>query len=328
MTNAAAPDPSSSLAGTLAAGLASLSSAATVTFTQYTRRVLPLDGYVFWVRTDLATGASAPTTVTVAGSIHYAIDKRQNEDETVSVNSVVFTATSEVNDLDAIGPQTMFLAEIGPESIPFCFSSRGRFFAQSNLYHYSGDAVYPAMRSLIIDDVESLASLDLIASDSLPIWLMLNCYRPPYPGFVSPVTLYPSFAVPENLAPPYGSVHIEPSSIMGRTAAPVLGPTLSRAQPVTERVRVTLYGLDNATAGTFLDTVLQYSYDYSTIGLANMPAIRDEKRTQRELGILAMKKTIEFDVNYLQTTARAVARQLIATTVQAYSPQDFIPATP
>jgi hypothetical protein len=40
-------------------------------------------------------------------------------------------------------------------------------------------------------------------------------------------------------------------------------------------------------------------------------AIRDEKRTQPELGILAMKKTIEFDVSYYQARANNVARQLL-----------------
>ncbi len=40
-------------------------------------------------------------------------------------------------------------------------------------------------------------------------------------------------------------------------------------------------------------------------------AMRDEKRAQRELGVLAMKKTIEYRVSYYQTRANAVAQQLI-----------------
>ena len=39
--------------------------------------------------------------------------------------------------------------------------------------------------------------------------------------------------------------------------------------------------------------------------------MRDEKMTQSELGILAQKKTITFEVSYYQTTVNNIARQLI-----------------
>jgi len=39
----------------------------------------------------------------------------------------------------------------------------------------------------------------------------------------------------------------------------------------------------------------------------NIPVPRDDKRTQAELGVLAIRKTIEFDVNYYQARVRDAA---------------------
>ena len=61
-----------------------------------------------------------------------------------------------------------------------------------------------------------------------------------------------------------------------------------------------------------------------TIGMANSPAIQDEKDTQTEMKIIAQYKTIVFDVNYLQTVVRDIARQFILhAKVQFYDPKWF-----
>ncbi len=328
----ATPVPQPELAASLKAGLDTLTAGGSVTFTRYVKVVLPLDGYVFWVRSDIASPSAVsisgqvditigPSTLTVGGSLHWSTAKTQAEDELASTNQVIFTAKQEVNDLNAASPDTMWIAYVGPESIPYAFGARGRYYAQADLYHYTGDAVTPAMRTQIVDDPAVLLDGDLIVSNSLPVWLGLNTYVAPYPiGFTTGVTLYPSFAVPENLPPPYGTVHIDPSETMAFTAVPIFDATLSGEQPARDRVRVTLYGLDNGDASDFLASVLQYSADYSIIGLGNMPVIRDEKRGHRDLGILAMKKTIVFEVNYLQGSARNVARQLVESVVTNYQP--------
>jgi hypothetical protein len=86
-------------------------------------------------------------------------------------------------------------------------------------------------------------------------------------------------------------------------------------------VKITLYGLNNSQAHNFLDTVLQYSYDTNNIGMANMPVIRDEKRTQAEMAVIAQKKTIIFEVWYQQTTIRDLARQMILSCINTVLPQ-------
>ena len=55
--------------------------------------------------------------------------------------------------------------------------------------------------------------------------------------------------------------------------------------------------------------------------MLNMPVIQDEKVTQPELGVIAMKKTITFEVSYYQQNIRNVARQLIESALISVSVQ-------
>jgi hypothetical protein len=49
-----------------------------------------------------------------------------------------------------------------------------------------------------------------------------------------------------------------------------------------------------------------------------MPVIRDEKRTQTELGVIAMKKTFDIEVNYYQTRINNLARQFIQSAIPTF----------
>lgn len=319
MTTAAeAAGAKSTLAADLAAGVNVLSLNQQITFTSYTRFVNPLDGFVFWLLTSPAA------SIVATGSLHYATNRAQNEDETPGVNQVIFTSTSPVNDLNAVDPNTLYIGAFN--GITFAFSARGRYYQQADLHHYVGTAVYPALQSQIVNNVAGFDRTTPVVSTSLPIWLGMNGYVPPYPGFTCPLTLYSSFAVPENLVPPYGVVHVIPESTKAILGAAFLDQTLGHWQLAQDTVRVTLYGARNDVASTFLDFVNQYSYDYNTIGMINAPIIRDEKRTQPEMSVLAMKKTIEFDVSYNQYDARNIARQLITTAIQSYLPQPLVAA--
>ena len=42
----------------------------------------------------------------------------------------------------------------------------------------------------------------------------------------------------------------------------------------------------------FQDYLFQYSLDTDNIGIMNMPIIKDEKRTQKEIGVIAQKKSM------------------------------------
>jgi len=320
------------LASALAAGVDTISQSQTVTFTLYLRVVLPIDGFVFWVKAQLLSpsaqynslgmnfagdtfNASAPnklplnTSLVAQGSLHYATKDSQNETDSVTVNQVIFTSEGPVNDLNAIGPNAMYIATLG--DLRFAFSERRSFYQQANLYHYAGNAVYSTFETQIIDNVAGFDTQNVIVSNSLPLWLNIDQSNPPYP--LTPaqkIQLYPSYLVPENVSPPYGSVDISQTTAI--QATPIYGPTGTRTQLVTEQVKVTLFGTRNFNASDFLDYVLQYSlFTEPLFGIQNMPVIVDEKLTQVELQVIAQKKTILFTINYYQQRMRDLARQLI-----------------
>jgi len=330
----------SPLSADLKAGLDAISANQTVRFYRYVRLVLPLDGYVFWVKASLLTpsallnasplnvwapnqaqGVATPAAyIDAAGSLHYATEKRQEETETYAANRIVFTAKDEVNDLNAIAPGSMYIGEVDDGAIRFAFSARGSFYRQAALYHYVGFAIYPDMATQIVDEVAGFDASNVIVSNSLPIWLGLNGYVAPQ-GFANPLTLYPSYLVAPNIDPPWGSVHIPPEATIPLQGMPLIGPTSSHSQLAQDRVKITLYGLRNFNAMDFVDAVNAFSLNTDLIGIMNTPIIADEKRTQVELGTIAMKKSITYDVSYYQFAARDVAQKLIAQAFLALTVQ-------
>lgn len=326
----------------LKAGVENISVSQTVTFKKYKRLILPLDGYLFWVKASLVRpgavfnsaplnsdafnskpkATQAPVTevpdLKVKGSLHYSTDTRQEESENYAANHIVFTAESAVQDLNQIAPDELYIAEF--QGVRFAFSSRGSFYKQADLFHYTGFAVYADMTTQVVDDVTQFNQRQLIVSNSLPIWLAFARQQPFY-GFASPVQLFPSFLTPPNLLPPYGAVHIPPEATSAIGGAPKLSPRLSSTLLNQDQVRITLYGLNNDVAWDFLQAVLQYSLDYDLIGIMNQPTVRDDKRTQSELGTLAMKKLIDFQVSYYQERTRNLAHQLIKEAIVDY---DFV----
>lgn len=326
------------LGGALAAGVESLSRQQTVTFTLYKRLVLPIDGFVFWVKADLLSrsalfGSSpfdasqfnrtskvlVPAPYIVAkGSLHRATDQRQDEDETYAVNSLVFTAEEPIQDFDSVAPDTVYIATF--EGVRFAFSSRRSFYVQAELHHYVGQAIYADMETQIVDSLVGFDGRNVVVSNSLPLWLGLNSYFPPYQGgFANPVLkLYPSYLLPQNITPPFGAVHIDPTTTEALGAAPIITPNSSHWQLVRERVRITTWGMRNFDVMDFVDCVNQYTIDTRRFGLMNSPVPKDEKREQRELGIIAQKKTIEYEISYQQVAARDIARQLILEAIPTF----------
>ncbi|WP_175952876.1 hypothetical protein [Burkholderia sp. BCC0405] len=290
----------SQLADTLAAGVNTLSQNQTVTFTQYQRTVLPLDGYVFYI----ATG----TTQTVQGSIHYAVDRDQHEDATIDIDHIVFTALSDIDIFNDVNPNMIYVGEFAGQQ--FSFRKRENFYQQANLYHYMGHAVYSVMQTQLVNSSADLPT-EPIVTNSLPIWLAQN----------SMATVYPSFLVPNNIAPPYIVAHIEPDltevpsfpiyNWPGNPTPPTALQEMSSTQLAKDNVRLTLYGFTNQQAIQFLASLISYSQNTNNFGFGNSPAIKDGKRTQVDLSTIAMKKTIDIACWYFQSTANAVAQRLI-----------------
>src|SRR5882762_5524404 len=256
-------------------GIETISYNQEIEFTKYVRLVLPLDGFVFWVKADLLSqsallnaalynGAvfnqnetvitSAPT-VSIKGSFHYETQSTQDQTETYANNHVVFTAESEIQDFNEIGPNVIFIGTF--DGMRFAFSSRAYLYRQADIFHYSGHAVYSIMDSQIIDTSDGLTSKELVVSNSIPIWLSMNTYQKLEIEYFAPpdFPLYPSFLSPQNLPPPYATVHIEPTTTQGIQAAPFLDSTLSHYQLCQETVRIGFYGVRNDDVLNFMDFV-------------------------------------------------------------------------
>lgn len=325
------------LGSDLAEGVNAISLNQEILFTLYRRLVLPLDGYVFFVRAETLgnsaiynaagfnrAGFNQSPNIKIAapffiaqGSLHYATDTRQEEAETYAANRMVFTSLQEINDLNDVAPDELWIAE--HHGLKFAFSSRSSFYRQADLWHYVGFAVYPDMETQIVDNLSGFDSRNVVVSDSLPAWLGMNGYDPPY-GFGNPsLTLFPSFLAPENFTPPFGTVHIFPESTRALAMAPHIGgKTSSHSQLCAERVRITLWGTRNYNALDFLDCLNQYSLDTNLFGLMSSPVPRDEKRTQSEIATIAMKKTFEVEISYHQNRVRDIARQIITSAVPTF----------
>lgn len=308
------------------AGIKALSRDQQITFVKYNRQILPFDGYVFWVA-DIAT-----PSISVIGSLHYETDQQQRADETIGINRVVFTTQQEIQDFNAIADSTVWIGQI--DEIRFAFTSRGKKYEQAGTYHYRGDAIYPVMFPQIIDNPIQYGAIDgnfvldksslapnvidpninvggVIATNSMPLWLSLNAI----------VAMYPAYLVATNLRPPYAAVEILETHPL--QAAPFRDATGSTMQLMRDKVRVVTHGLRNNDAIDLLNYIQDQSLNRTDFGILNMPGIVDAKRGQSELGILAQKKEIEFEISYNQIRTTQGTRQLILSADIALAPDPF-----
>ena len=304
----------------LKAGLRALDRLQEIEFVKYVRLVLPLDGFVFWVKADMLGGsanynsllfntnglnsadrriASAPI-IKIWGSLHYSTDNKQELDQTIGLNNVIFTSESDIDDFNDIGESVMYIASFN--DIQFSFSRRGSFYSQVGLYHYQGEAIHPAMRSQIIDDVRFFDQSQIV-SNSLTIFMMLNQFMP----------VFPSFLVPQNMRPPYAVCDVKDTFAL--QSAPYVDINSNRWQLVQDNVSITTYGLNNNKIIDYLDYVVNEAMTQEYFGVMNMPVPKDEKRPQTELNVIAQKKIIEIQVNYYQSRIRNIARQLITDVI-------------
>jgi len=296
-------------------GLGSLSRNQKLVFTQYTKQTISEDGYVFWV--------AGSATITAKGSLHYSTDRSQEEDQTIGVNAVEFTSEVEITELNGVNMGTIWICPwLTPDgtTIQIAFSSRGAYYEQAGLWHYTGFAVFPALQSQLIATLADLPAGPIV-SNSLPIWLDAAANMGAIVGSQAPtVPAYASFLIPENIVPPYVVVHIEPEMTKAIQGFPRYswsqktgtGPyQLPGSQLMQDMVRLTLYGFTNQQAQKWLSGLIIYSLATENFGFMNSPAIQDEKRTQSEIAAIAMKKTITIHADYNQGAADMIVRQLI-----------------
>lgn len=292
------------LNATLTQGLDDLSQFQVVPFTKYIRKVLPLDGFVFWIKASILSDDPdpEPDTKDVKGYLHLTTESIQDDEQLYNRNVVTFTAQADIDPFNDIGTDVLYIGEFF--GIQFSFSRRTGLNEPANLYHYTGEAIFPYMRSQIINSVDDIDLNDVVVSSSLPVWLSLSQYMPMFPAMLST----------QNLSPPYATVKCANTSPIA--GAFYLDEKQNQYQLVSEDVTISVTGLRNASVEDFLRYVQDYTLtDVAEMGVMNIPVVQDERVTQNELNIIAMRKTIKFKVNYYQQRMRNISRQLISTAI-------------
>ncbi|WP_001139509.1 hypothetical protein [Escherichia albertii] len=300
---------SSQLSSVLKSAVETISSDQEITFRLYVRQVLPLDGFVYWVNAEIIScdelcrlNIESPTSLKIKGSLHRQVIAIQDESVSKDVNNIIFTPVQQVDDFNVENPDAIYLGEYG--GVQFAFSRMESRYQQSGIFHYRGMAILPTMRSQIIDCEEDISDEQII-SNSIPIWLQMK----------DAATVYPSYLVPQNLRPPYIAVDVR-NSIPLQVAPVVFGG--ERFQLVQDSVRLTLYGFSNKMALDLVDSVVNRALEEERFGVTNIPVVQDAKSGQVEINALAKKKIVDFDVNYYQSTAREISRQLIEKVICKY----------
>lgn len=300
-----AANTGSQLSSVLHSAVETISSSQQITFRLYVRKVLPLDGFVYWVNAAILTDAEQakvglPLTRVISGSLHRQVVSEQSESATGAINNVIFTPLEQADDLNTVDPDAVYFGEY--DGTQFAFSRMESRYTQAGIYHYRGTAILPTMRTQIIEKAEDISD-EQILSNSIPIWLSLNQFA----------TVYPSFLSPSNLRPPYIVADVRATSPL--QSAPHYDV---RCQHVADQVRLTLYGLTNAQALQFVDYVVSTALEDEEFGITNVPVVIDGKRSQVEMGVLARQKFVDFDINYYQSTALDVSHQLIKKAIINY----------
>lgn len=298
------------MASALAAGLDTVDQKQSVTFVLYVKQVLPVDGFVFWLKADqlLVPPTDTALTLQIEGSLHHATINTQSEDENFSTQRVIFTAKDPVRSLSAMAPDTLYMAQV--DGYKYAFSSRSNWYRQADLYHYSGDAVYAALSDMVIDNIADLDLENKVVSNSMPFWLMFT--QAAIASFPNTWPLYPAYLLPDNMVPPYAAVNIDERRTLPLGAGRVLDKDGKRYQLVTDTVEVSFYGVRNDAVLDWVDAVVQYGLEHAdAFGVMNSPVPADMKRIQVEISTIAQKKTVTFQVCYYQTRLAAIVQKYI-----------------
>lgn len=313
-------DSASPISNALAAGLTDISYSATVEFSLYARVVLPIDGYVFWVRSDLISDAiqtklspiayKGAATIQVPGSLHLSTTTLQQESQNVDVSTIILTTTEEVRPFHDVSQDYVWIGNF--EGIRFGIDARHNYYKQAKLHHYTGNTIIPTIATQIIDDITQLRLDDKVVSNSLPFFLALGYQSAIYDWLQPPeAPIFPAYLMPDNQSPPYIAVNVEPMSTQPLQSAAVIALDGSRWQLVQETVRLTFYGMRNQEVMDALDYIIQWSCIFKGFGIMNSPVIRDEQQPHAEIGALAIKKSATLTVNYYQSASRDISWQLI-----------------
>ena len=291
-------------------GAETISQRQRIKFRAYTRTVLPIDQYVFWQPLEERE---------FFGFLHYTQEIAQGEDETYNAATATFTCESKIVDFTESPINRIWVASAGGSR--FAFAQQNGFNESADTWHYFGHSLPPAMEAQLLDTPGQIDPSQAITSNSLALWLDLNTFKNPTTGITGlpgRLLLYPAGLVPPNLKPAYGVVSINGDTRALQAVQHIDPRTGTATQLCVDRVKITLYGLQNNAANDFLGSVLFYSSFTDNFGLMNNPALIDGTRSMAELAAVAMQKFIYFEVSYYQTRVNDIAQKLIKSALAKY----------
>lgn len=291
----------------LKGGLDDISYNEDVIFHEYRRKVLPLDGFLFWVKTYVSR--------TVSGSLHVSTHSQSTEIENYDLSQLVFSTTENIHTFHSTQADRVWVGHVGP--IRFLIGAQKNTFKEAGLFHYSAETIPPSHRPQFIETEAELDGYTPVVGTSLPLFLSLPTDTTPalnWCPWPKDVPVFPSFSAPDNQEPPYIIVHNDPHKVQSAGMGAVDPLTGDTHQILQEHVRLTLVGLPHTQAANVRDYILHWALLHSDVlGIVNTPVLTDEKRALNEASALAMIKTLELDVMYSQNTVRHTALKLINT---------------
>lgn len=338
---------SSDKAAGLIGAIGVLSGEQTFTFELYKRVVLPMDGFVFWIKaSELSTyvgrndvGAlysqtsfartafdalqkqADPTPeqlqrykFSINGSLHISQEVFQEPDATYVNQDVSFTTKVQTVNFDSIASNELYILSIPdgyPDKLPLriAFGRQRNRYTLAGLWHYTGKVINSIQATQVVDNANNINPDEVIVSNSMPYWLGMS---------TATIPVYPAFLSPKNLTPPYITVDVQSTDAI--QAIPLVADQYNQAQLVTDTIEFTMYGLNNSAALDFQIAVIENS-EYGEYGIQNMPVPIDEKITQSEFQVIAQKKVMKLQAAYYQYRAREYARRLITEAFIALTPE-------
>lgn len=347
INEAASQSGSSDKAAGLIAAISLLSAQETYTFELYKRVVLPLDGFVFWIKaSELSTYAGRKDVgaiynknpfaqiafsalayegnltpkqqerykFTINGSLHVSQEVKQEADATYVNQDVSFTTKTQTINFDEIAPNELYILNI-PDGYEnrivgrVAFGNQRNRYSTAGLWHYHGKVLNSVQASQVVDNANAINPDYAIVSNSLPYWLALS---------TAEIPVYPSYLSPKNLIVPYVTADIQTTEAI--QSWPLVDEYSNQGQLVTDTIEFTMYGLNNAAALDFQLSVLNNS-EHGEYGVQNIPVPVDVKLTQSEFQIIAQKKVMKLQANYYQYRTRAFAIKLINEAKMALTPE-------
>jgi len=294
---------------TLFEGYQQLSGQQKITFTKYVQRVLPVDGWVFWVKASLIDGEAAPFTKVYSGTLHQSVNQTQEATKTNAVTNIILTANKPIDELKEVSATVMWLGEY--DGSKFSFNVQNAFYDNARQYHYAGDAVYVENTPNIIDDIDDLDLENGIVTNCIPVFITLN----------EQVQIYPAFLAPTNLKPPYATIEVKDTR--GIAAGQSYNPFEDSGMLQWDKVELTIYGLRKKQLSDFLKYLENQQLVTEAFGMYWLPSVQNENVPQSEINVLTNKKVLNFDVNYTFDAVRSQAEAFIRSITVDFFIREF-----